>query len=341
MQAISTLQNTWYDSSTGLWDNMWWNSANCLTTISKLQSTSPSYTSFRQQANTIYETSFKGGLEVAQESLGKQPGRWLNNLYDDEGWWALAWIQVYDVTGNQTYLEAAQDIYADMKTGLNHTSCGGLLWQKETNSTQSIENAIFLDVAAKLTTRAPNADLDYLSDAEAQYEWFFHQTGLLTPENLIADGLDPPTCKPGGGTFTYNQGATIGALVSLSQTPNPSPSYLDLATSIAQASISHFAPPDRGGILTENCDPACDTTAAQFKGVFIRNLAALQVARPNPPFRDFIEANAESIWRRGRDEEAGRLGSAWAGPYTASEGGGVVSAMCSGLDGLVGAAVVG
>lgn len=110
----------------------------------------------------------------------------------------------------------------------------------------------------------------------------------------------------------------------------------------------------RMGILTEACDPTCDGNTAQFKGVFVRNLARLYLARPNEngELKVFLERNARSIWERaragggGEREERGfpqeaRLGSDWLGPYSAvdAEGEDVsATAMCSGLDGLVAAA---
>jgi hypothetical protein len=35
----------------------------------------------------------------------------------------------------------------------------------------------------------------------------------------------------------------------------------------------------------------------QVKGIFARNLATLELAAPNQKVRDFLQANAESIWR--------------------------------------------
>ncbi len=36
----------------------------------------------------------------------------------------MAFIKVYDVTGSKAYLSAAEDIFEDLRTGLNAT-CGG------------------------------------------------------------------------------------------------------------------------------------------------------------------------------------------------------------------------
>lgn len=50
----------------------------------------------------------------------------LNGFYDDELWWVLAWIAVYDATGNTQYLDKAAAIYEDSKSVWGQTPCGGL-----------------------------------------------------------------------------------------------------------------------------------------------------------------------------------------------------------------------
>jgi hypothetical protein len=40
--------------------------------------------------------------------------QWLDQAYDDDGWWALAWIAAYDATREQTYLELAEGIFESL-----------------------------------------------------------------------------------------------------------------------------------------------------------------------------------------------------------------------------------
>ena len=80
--------------------------------------------------------------------------------YDDEGWWALAWIAAYDLTGNAQYLAEAKTIFADMRSVFGKTPCstnaggtGGIWWDRAHTYVNAIANELFLSVAAHLATR--------------------------------------------------------------------------------------------------------------------------------------------------------------------------------------------
>ena len=81
------------------------------------------------------------------------PG-FINNYYDDEGWWALAWVNAYDLTHTPQYLQMAQSIFADMAGGWDTATCGGgIWWSKDKTYKNAIANELFLSVAAHLANR--------------------------------------------------------------------------------------------------------------------------------------------------------------------------------------------
>lgn len=64
----------------------------------------------------------------------------INDYYDDEGWWANAWVTVYDLTQNPTYLNMAISIYNDITQGQSH--CGGIYWEKGNPYIAAIANGM-------------------------------------------------------------------------------------------------------------------------------------------------------------------------------------------------------
>ena len=115
--AIGQLQ-TWYNTSTGLWSGEWWNSANVLTMLADFDEYFPS------SIDSITSTVYPNTLERAPTLYGYTG--FLDDYYDDELWWCLAWIQVYDVTQNETYLDVASSIFEDAKSAWGTSPCGGL-----------------------------------------------------------------------------------------------------------------------------------------------------------------------------------------------------------------------
>src|SRR5579875_2339301 len=97
-RGVNRLQQ-WYDAQTGLWrTGGWWNAANSLTVL----------IDFSRAAHTrAYEPVF------ANTFAQKAHKDFVNGWFDDEGWWALAWIDAYDLTGRPEYLAMAKTIFAD------------------------------------------------------------------------------------------------------------------------------------------------------------------------------------------------------------------------------------
>ena len=97
-----------------------------------------------------YDATFANTFDKAQHASAG----FLNDYYDDEGWWALAWIDVYDLTHEERYLGMAVAIFKDMAQGWDGTCGGGIWWSKERKYKNAIANELFLSVAAHLARRA-------------------------------------------------------------------------------------------------------------------------------------------------------------------------------------------
>jgi predicted alpha-1,6-mannanase (GH76 family) len=256
----------------------------------------------------------------------------LISLVDDEGWWAMAWIRAYDVTGNSTYLQTASTIFEDIRHGTG-SKCGGIWWSKDKDYVASISNELYLVVAASLANRAPPSLADYITLAKVEADWIINTSGLLNSNNTLHDGLDIETCQPIGTVFTYNQGVILGGLVEVSKATGDT-TYLDTANKIAHGALDHLT--DSKGILTESGYPGdMDNTAEQFKGVFVRNLAILHAASPHDEYVKFLQTNADTIWQQGRVSN-GEIGINWQGPYYDA----TMASQSSALDCLIAAAVV-
>jgi predicted alpha-1,6-mannanase (GH76 family) len=314
--GLKTLQ-TWYVEETGLWRTTgWWNAANGLTMVvdySKLSDTPD----FRPAiANKFERNSLK---------------HFLNEYYDDQGWWALGWVGAYELTHEARYLEMAELISDDMAGGWDETCGGGIWWKKPKQYKNAIANELFLSVAAKLASLTQDTDklARYLEWAQREWKWF-EASGIINPDNLVNDGLDASCHNNRRNTWTYNQGVILGGLTTLARVSGDT-KPLEAAQSIALAAIARLT--DLDGVLHDSCEPArCGNDAPQFKGIFSRNLAVLNSAAPAPGFRAFLRRNAESIWRN-RDAE-GRFGLVWSGPSDVKTAATQVSA----LDTLVAAA---
>lgn len=324
--GVRTLQS-WYDPSTGLYKTTgWWNSGNATTVLVDYA---------RVSKSTQYNSVLANTFTTAQ----KTSLNFLNNYYDDEGWWALAWIDAYDLTGNQQYLAMGETIFSDMAGGWDNTCGGGIWWSKDRGYKNAIANELFLSVAAHLANRDTVNGTTYLNWANKEWQWFA-QTGMINSKNLINDGLgtadghtSAASCGNNGqATWSYNQGVVLGGLVELSKA-NSDPSIPLAAQKIATAAITLLV--DANGILHDPCEPNCGADGNQFKGIFVRNLVNLYGAHPQVTYKSFVNANANAIWTKSQGTNF-QFGQVWSGPFDA----GNAASQSSALDAIVGAAIL-
>jgi uncharacterized protein YyaL (SSP411 family) len=213
---------------------------------------------------------------------------------DDTGWWGVAWLQAYQMTGDSQYLQMAE-------TDANYihkywtSTCGGGVW-----FTAGLHNAI-------------SGDTTYLGWANAEWSWF-SASRMINSSDLINDGLSISStgaCTNNGGTtWTYNQGVILAGLAELYQATGNT-SLLTEAEKIANATISRLS---TGGVLVEPCEPSsCDTDGESFKGIFVRGLRYLAKAAGTTEYASFFENQARSVEAHDTNSN-NQLGLQWTGP---------------------------
>ena len=302
--GMAALQR-WYRGWTGRWRTTgWWNSANALTAV----------IAYTQRTG---DQTHVGVVDCTFRIARRLHPDFLVSFYDDNGWWGLAWVAAYDLTGEDRYLHAARTIFANLLTGWDDVCGGGVWWNTDRSYKNAVTNELFLTLAARLQQRCPGTG-EYLHWALREWEWFCAR-GLIGASGLVNDGLNESCANNAGPTWTYNQGVLLGGLAALHEITGDA-SYLRQGEAIADAALRSLTTPAadaRHGILLEpreHSTARSDRDRPQFKGIFVRNLFDFSVQRSRPAYSEFIRDNARSIWANDRNSR-NQFGLHWAGPF--------------------------
>jgi predicted alpha-1,6-mannanase (GH76 family) len=304
--GIGVLQR-WYSRRTGLWKTTgWWNSANALTAVIRYTQSTGDRSYLDVVENTF--TRAQRGFSRVQR---RKPG-FINDFFDDNLWWALAWVGAWDLTGDERYRAAAQAIFAHSLSGWDDACGGGLWWNEKRDYKNAITNELFLTLAALLAARVPG-QREYRDWALREWEWL-RGSGLIGPSGLVNDGLTASCVNNGGTTWTYNQGVILGGLAALHELTGDE-AYLRQGEAIADAALRSLTSPE--GILAEPGEARAaddDRDLPQFKGIFVRYLQDLSRHVRKPEYGTFLLANAGSVLANNRNQEC-QFGLHWAGPF--------------------------
>lgn len=299
-----------YDPGKAWFPSSWWNSAVALQTIGDYMERTGDRRYLAQLDNT-YEKD-KGPFPPGELSGDRILGNFTSIAIDDTEWWGLTWVQAYDLTGRDKYLDMAIKIADYVQDYWVSDTCGGgVLWNAEGSYKNAVTNGLFIRLTAELHNRI-HGDQQWLKRSQRAWDWFLG-SGMINSSGLVNDGLTDD-CKNNGQTvWSYNQGLAIGAGLELWRATHEA-SVLAKVRQLADAAIGS----DKlvsDGVLTESCDArdkTCDDNAKQFKGIFMRYMMDLADTTHQQRYTAFVDRQAESIWAKDRDA-AGRLGTRWAG----------------------------
>ncbi len=300
--AAATALMMRYNQGTGLFDdNAWWTGANALTAII-------------DNARVSGMGSYKYAIaNTYDRQINAYQGQFRNEYIDDTGWWGLAWVAAYDLTGDSRYLTTAR-ADADHMHAYWDTTCGGGVWWKTDRTTKvAIANSLYIQLNAALGQRIAG-DTTYKNRAAAGWRWF-SGTGMLTSENIVIDRIDLSTCRGASGPLTYNSGVLMNALVQLNKATGDA-NALTVARRIGDASTVHGAL-NVGGILHEPGEgDSCTGDQPSWKGEYIRGLGVLNAATGGA-YNAYLKRQADSAYGKNRNA-LDEYGIHWAGPFVAS-----------------------
>jgi predicted alpha-1,6-mannanase (GH76 family) len=253
----------------------WWNSANAITAVIGYMSASGD----RSYLKSVVENTFTkapgvhrpvttwASLFRSMRALRRAsyPG-FINGFYDDEGWWALAWIDAYDLTGEEKYLTAAEDIFLDMTGGWDDVWSGGIYWGKYNGQPDrtgaaavpagwhgpyknAIANELFISVAAALAVRQRHRypegknHADCLNWALRGWAWVSspapHGVAMINAAGLVNDSPDSNGVNNNTeAIWSYNQGVLLRGLSDLTELTGDQ-AYRARAEAIADAFIKN------------------------------------------------------------------------------------------------------
>jgi predicted alpha-1,6-mannanase (GH76 family) len=292
----------------------WWNSANILEAMIDFSRLSKS-------------NSKKNFSNVYRKNVRLKRGNFLSiHAFDDNEWWALAWLKAYDLTGDKRYLKPAHRIFRDMIHRSWDTVCGGgVRWAADGEYKNAVTNELFMELAARLALESKDSSEKkyYLRWALSDWTWL-KNSGMINNHSMINDGLNKKCVNNKGFTWTYNQGVILGALKNIYLITADS-SYLLEAKNLAYASMQNLA--DKNGILTEPGGRKPGGDKNQFKGIYIRYLALLNTVLKDTTIKNFILTNANYAWQHARSAD-NFIDFNWSGPYSDWSG----SAQGSALD---------
>eukprot|EP00058_Branchiostoma_floridae_P014672 XP_002600160.1 hypothetical protein BRAFLDRAFT_66668 [Branchiostoma floridae] len=271
------LQRNWFPSPiAGLFSYQVWNGFDGFWQNGAVLET---FANFMHYGNhTRYKTCLKSSLRQMYDlELAYAPAP----SYDDMAWFALSYLRIYEVLGDEDFLSLAKQIHDwNYQYGWDHTgTCGGGYWFYDQKTT--ITNVQMLQLSAKLY-RHTN-DTSFLRNMTMTWK-YIQKNGLIDPETFQVSNIATVNCT-GNRDFnkTFNSGVLVGGLVEMYHILNDT-SYLQLAHRVAQATIFYNS---QDGVLS--------VTRMSLFVRYLRYLMDVSDDITRRAYSDWLDGNIKSV----------------------------------------------
>lgn len=164
-------------------------------------------------------------------------------FYDDNATIGLDYLENYKATKNQHFLNQAEKCIAFDFTGESADCAGGIFWNEEEKSPDSVNYikatcSSSFSVTLALRLYVITKKIKYLEFGKRVYAWT--KMKLQDPNDLIYwNDIAIKGCIPNKTKWTYNSGAMLSNAVLLYQITKEN-QYLNDATELASASFNFF-----------------------------------------------------------------------------------------------------
>lgn len=234
--------------------------------------------------------------------------KFLNDFYDDMEWIALALFRTYNATGNEKWLTACREVWADIQTGWNTQGKGGIAWSKNHLwSKNACSNGPAAILAAFLYQQFHDEkDLDW---ALKIYGW--EKEYLFNPATgAVNDNLDTRSGTITTWIMTYNQGTFLGAALELYKITGEK-TYINDAIKAADHTLSVLINTGDDLLKSEGTGDG-----GLFKGIFIRYFTQLILSdgisdNARKRYIAALKRNGETLWREGTNKQKVLFGPYW------------------------------
>jgi hypothetical protein len=297
--AAATALMMRFDQGNAMFDsNGWWTGANALTAL---------IDNIRVTGMRSYEYAISASYD---RLINERQGQFRNEYSDDTGWWGLAWLAAYDLTGEARYLNTARADADHMHTFWDTRCGGGVYWRSDRTSKDAISNSLYIQLNAALAQRIAG-DVTYRGRAQTGWSWF-QGTGMITSDNTVINHVDLNTCRGASGPLTYTQGVIINALVQLNRLTGNADA-LAVARRIADAATANTHLHQNGIVREPGETDSCSGDAPAWKGAYIRGIGVLNTATGGA-YDAYLKRQADSVYAANRNS-FDAYGPHWAGPF--------------------------
>ena len=218
-----------------------------------------------------------------------------DRFYDDNIWLVIDFVDLYNLTGKQHYLDLALNIWTFVLSGRDTVLGDGIYWCEQKKDTKNTCSNAPAAVAALKLYKA-TGDKQYFDQGENLYTWVYYS--LRDKDNLYLDNVSIKG-KFDRRKFSYNSGQMIEAGVLLYEATEDK-QYLDHAKATAAAALQQWSMNYSNSKGDEIC--ILESGDVWFDAVLLRGFLALWRADKDGAYLSAYDDTLNYAWYVGRDE---------------------------------------